>query len=172
MKIITFNGYYPQLARETFVAPGAYIIGNVYIDSCSSIWFNTVLRGDIDRITIGRETNVQDNSTLHTDEGYPTEIGDMVTVGHNSVLHGCTVEDEVLIGMGTVILNGSRVGAGAIVGAGALLPSGTVIPPGTLALGSPAKVVRELSSREHPTREGHYKQYWHRACCYMEHLGE
>ena len=165
---MSFNGENPEVVKDVYIAPGACIIGKVSAGKRSSVWFNAVIRGDIEPVTIGEETNIQDNATVHTDEGYPTSIGNRVTVGHNAVLHGCTVEDEALIGMGAMILNGSRVEKGALVGAGALVPPGKVIPAGTLALGSPAKVARELSPGEYPVKDGEYMRYMQRAQRYME----
>lgn len=127
-----------------FVAPGAIVVGEVAIGPRSSIWFNTVVRGDSERIAIGADTNVQDNSTVHVDDGLPAIIGDRVTVGHRAIVHGCVIEDDVLIGMGAVVLSGARVGAGSLVGASALVKEHDVIPPGSLVLGAPAKVVGEV----------------------------
>lgn len=159
--LIEFRDLKPRIAENVFIAPGAYIIGNVILEAYSSVWFNAVIRGDMDVIHIGSETNIQDNCSVHTDEGYPSKIGSRVTVGHNSVLHGCLIEDEALIGMGAVILNGARIGRGAIIGAGAVVTSGTVIPAGTLAVGSPAKVIRNLesSAARNDGREKAYQAY-------------
>lgn len=148
MGIYEFEGYKPQLGEDVFIAPGARIVGRVEIGRGSSVWFNTVIRGDVDEVTIGEETNIQDGCLLHEDPGCPLKIGNRVTVGHGAVLHGCTVEDGSLIGMGAIVLNGARVGKGAVVGAGALVVEGQEIPPGHLALGSPARVVRQLSAQE------------------------
>jgi len=154
-----YQGYYPRVAEDVFVAPGSYVIGRVQIGKKSSVWFNAVLRGDIDNIVIGEETNIQDNCTVHIDEGSPASIGDRVTVGHNSVLHGCTVEDDVLIGMGSVVLNGARIGKGTILGAGSVVPPGTEIPPNSLALGSPAKKVKDLTEEAEAGRKLTYQNY-------------
>jgi carbonic anhydrase/acetyltransferase-like protein (isoleucine patch superfamily) len=124
-----------------FVAPGAVVVGEVTLGARASIWFNTVVRGDTDRIAIGDESNIQDNSTVHVDEGSPALIGSRVTVGHRAVIHGCVVEDDCLIGMGAVVLSGARIGAGSLIGAAALVREGQVIPPGSLAVGMPARVV-------------------------------
>lgn len=138
----------PSVAGDVFLAPGVHVIGRVTIGEGSSIWFNTVVRGDINQITIGSHTNIQDNATVHTDPGFPTVIGNYVLVGHKAILHGCTVGDGALIGMGAVLLDGARVGANALVGAGALVREGGEIPAGTLAVGAPARVVRELKPEE------------------------
>lgn len=143
-----YGKFYPRLAESVFVAPGARIIGRVEIGEGSSVWYNTVIRADADGVKIGRETNIQDGCALHEDEGFPLVLGDRVSVGHNVILHGCTIEDGALVGMGAIVMNGARVGAGAVVGAGALVPQGHEIPAGCLAVGSPAKVVRPLSDKE------------------------
>lgn len=163
-----FQGHWPSLAEDMYTAPGAFIIGKVTVGSKSSVWFNAVIRGDMDYIIIGDETNIQDNATLHTDEGFPVTVGDRVTVGHNAVLHGCTVEDDALVGMGAVILNGARIGKGAIVGAGSLVTAGTEIPPHTLAVGSPAKVIRELDGDENTLETAQYKNYLRITKAYRE----
>lgn len=133
-----------RIAPDAFIAPGAVVVGDVKVGARSSVWFNTVVRGDSERIEIGAETNVQDNSVVHVDEGMPAIVGDRVTVGHRAIVHGCVVEDDVLIGMGAVVLSGARIGAGSLVGAAALVKEGQVIPPGSLVLGSPARVIGEV----------------------------
>lgn len=157
--IKTFKGCWPSFADNVYVAPGSFVIGNVVVGEKSSIWFNTVVRGDIDMIIIGEESNIQDNATLHTDTGYPVTVGNRVTVGHNAVLHGCTIGDDVLVGMGAIVLNGATVGEGAIIGAGSLVKAGAEIPPYTLAVGSPAKVVRELEKNKDGNDKAPYKEY-------------
>ncbi len=124
-----------------FVAPGAVIAGEVTLGPRSSVWFNTVIRGDSAPVALGAGSNVQDNSTVHVDEGYPALIGDRVTVGHRSIIHGCVIENDCLIGMGSVVLSGARIGAGSLIGAGALIKEGQEIPPGSLAVGAPARVI-------------------------------
>lgn len=146
--IYRYLDYEPNVADDVFLAPGVHIIGRVTIGEQSSIWFNTVVRGDINDITIGRYTNIQDNCTVHTDPGFPTVIGDYVLVGHKAILHGCTVGNGALIGMGATLLDGARIGENALVGAGALVREGAEIPAGTLAVGAPARVVRELTEKE------------------------
>lgn len=133
------------LHPESFVAPGAIVVGEVTLGRRASIWFNTVVRGDSDRVVIGEDTNVQDNSTVHEDEGFPALLGARVTVGHRAIAHGCVIEDDVLVGMGAVILSGAVIGRGSLVGASALVREKQVIPPGSLVLGAPAKVVGEVS---------------------------
>jgi carbonic anhydrase/acetyltransferase-like protein (isoleucine patch superfamily) len=127
-----------------FIAHGAIVLGDVQIGRGSSIWYNSVLRGDTDRITIGAETNIQDLSMIHADPGVPCVVGNRVTVGHRVILHGCFVDDDSLIGMGAVLLNGVRIGSGSVIGAGALVLENTEVPPGSLVLGFPAKVVRQV----------------------------
>lgn len=144
----TYKGIAPNIADNVYIAPGAQVIGDVQIGSGSSLWPNAVVRGDMAPITIGEETNIQDNSTLHVDSGHPLTIGNSVTVGHNAILHGCTIMDHALIGMGAIVLDGAKVGEFALIGAGSLIPPGKEIPPRSLVVGSPGKVVRELSEEE------------------------
>ncbi len=129
-----------------FLAPGAVVLGDVSIGRDASIWYNSVVRGDMAPITIGDETNIQDLTVMHVDEGIPCTIGRRVGVGHRAILHGCTVEDESLIGMGAVLLNGVHVGTGSVVGAGAVLPEGMQVPPGSLVLGVPGRIVRPVDA--------------------------
>lgn len=130
------------------VLEGARIVGNVRIGDGSSVWYNAVLRGDLEPIEIGRCSNIQDNCVVHTSRGYPVRVGDCVSVGHAAVLHGCIVADNVLIGMNSTILNGAVIGENSIVGAGAVITSGKEFPPGSLIIGTPARAVRELSDEE------------------------
>ncbi len=138
----------PAIHPTAFVAPGAAVIGAVTLGEESSVWFQTVLRADINRITIGPRSNVQDGAVVHLADDFGTSVGELVTVGHKAILHACTVADEVLVGMGAIILDGAEVGARSIIGAGALVTGGKKIPPGSLVLGSPGKVVRVLSLEE------------------------
>jgi carbonic anhydrase/acetyltransferase-like protein (isoleucine patch superfamily) len=151
-----FQGKTPQLGEGVFVAPNAEVIGDVAIGARSSIWYGAVLRGDVEKIRIGSETSIQDNTVIHVDSsGFSTVVGDRVTVGHSVILHGCRVGDDALIGMGSIVLNGAEVGDGAMLGAGSVVTPGTKIPPGMLAFGSPAKVRRPLSEEEKQhVREG------------------
>ncbi|MEI8235026.1 MAG: gamma carbonic anhydrase family protein [Verrucomicrobiota bacterium] len=134
----------PSIHPTAFVAPTAAIIGHVTLEEASSVWYNTVLRGDINRIHLGPRSNIQDGSVVHLADDYPVIIGELVTIGHMATIHACTIGDECLIGMGAIILDGAEIGARSIIGAGALVTSGTKIPPGSLVLGSPAKVVKTL----------------------------
>lgn len=138
----------PQLDPTAFTAPGSVLVGGVTLGSGSSVWYNAVLRADSDSITLGEGSNVQDGVTVHTDRGHPTVIGRNVSVGHNAVVHGCTVEDDCLIGMGSVVLSGAVIGAGSLVAGGAVVLEGTIIPPGSLVAGVPAKVRRALTAEE------------------------
>ncbi len=148
--LLAYKGTFPRLGKDVFIAPGAWVIGDVLIGDGSSIWFNTLVRGDVHFIRIGAQTNIQDNSTLHVTGGkFPLVIGDRVTVGHRAIVHGCVVEDDCMIGMGSIVMDGARIGAGSLVGAGAVVTPGTVVPPGSLVLGMPAVVVRPVNAREH-----------------------
>ena len=138
----------PTLHSTAFVAPGAVIVGDVALGEESSVWYHTTLRADINRIVIGPRSNIQDGAVIHLADDFGTHIGELVTVGHKAILHACTVADEVLVGMGAIILDGAEIGARSIIGAGALVTGGKKIPPGSLVLGSPAKVVRALSLEE------------------------
>ena len=147
--IHSFNHIFPKFPPTVFIEPSAQAIGDVEIGAQSSIWFGAVVRGDVHFIRIGARSNVQDLSVLHvTRKTHPLRIGDEVTVGHHVTLHGCTVFDRVLVGMGAILLDGAEVGEGSIIGAGALVTEGMKIPPGSLAMGVPAKVKRPLTDEE------------------------
>ncbi|HSH37826.1 MAG TPA: gamma carbonic anhydrase family protein [Chthoniobacterales bacterium] len=138
----------PRIHPSAFVVPGATVIGDVTLEAESSVWFGAVLRGDINRIVIGAQTNLQDGVIIHLSDDYPAIIGERVTVGHGAIVHACTVDDEVLIGMGAIILDGTEIGARSIVGANALVTGGMQIPAGSLVVGSPARVIRQLDLHE------------------------
>jgi gamma-carbonic anhydrase len=138
----------PALGRGVYVAPSANLIGDVRIGEESSVWFQCVLRADINGIEIGHRTNIQDGTVVHVADRFGTKVGNWVTVGHRAVLHACTVEDEVLVGMGAILLDGSVIGRRSIVGAGALVTAGTEVPPGSLVMGAPARILRSLSGEE------------------------
>jgi len=147
--ILTFKGHRPKLAADVLIASGACLIGDVEIGVSSSIWFNTTLRGDVHYIRIGARTNIQDNTVVHVTEAKaPTVIGSDVTIGHSAVIHGCTIEDLCLIGMGAVVLDGARIRERSFVAAGALVPPGKEFPPGSLIKGMPARVERPLTEKE------------------------
>ena len=149
MPILEFKGITPSIAKTATVFEPAVVVGDVTIGEESSVWYNTVIRGDVNKITIGDRTNIQDLSCLHvTYKKWPLVIGNNVTIGHMCMLHGCTIKDFVLVGMKACVMDGAVIGDHCLIGAGSLVTQGTEIPPGTLALGSPAKVVRELSNDE------------------------
>ena len=148
MPLYQLDDKVPQIADSAWVADSAQVIGDVHLAEDASIWFHATLRGDNDPITIGAGTNIQDGSVLHTDAGVPLTIGRHVTVGHMVMLHGCTIGDESLIGIGAVILNGARIGRHCLVGAGSLVTEGKEFPDGSMILGSPAKVVRMLTPEQ------------------------
>jgi carbonic anhydrase/acetyltransferase-like protein (isoleucine patch superfamily) len=145
---IPYNGITPTVHESVFIAPGAYIIGDVIIDEESTVWFNAVLRGDDGPITIGKRCSIQDNTTVHLYEGSPVVIGDDVTIGHNVILHGCKIGRSSIIGMGSTLLDNVEVREECIIGANTLLAGGIKIPPRSLVLGSPGKVVRELTEKD------------------------
>ncbi|MDQ0936052.1 gamma carbonic anhydrase family protein [Streptomyces turgidiscabies] len=149
--ITGIGGRDPKVDEDVFVAPTSSVIGDVTLRAGASVWYGAVLRGDVERISVGARSNIQDNCTLHADLGFPVTIGERVSVGHNAVVHGATVEDDCLIGMGATVLNGAVIGAGSLVAAQALVPQGMEVPPGSLVAGVPAKVRRELTVEE---REG------------------
>ena len=148
MAIYELDGVAPQVAASAWVADSAQVMGDVRLGEDASVWFATVVRGDCESISIGAGSNVQDASVLHADIGQPLVIGERVTVGHQVMLHGCTIGDESLIGIGAVVLNGARIGRNCLVGAGSLVTEGKEFPDGSMILGSPARVVRQLSPEQ------------------------
>ena len=158
--ITAYKGISPQIAASAFVAPGAHIIGDVHVGEHSSVWFNCVLRGDCYYIRIGENTNIQDGTVIHVTNGrFPTIIGARVTVGHSVVLHGCTVKDRSLIGIGSIVLDDVTVGEESFVAAGSLVTPGTVIPPRSMVMGAPAKVRREVTDEEVARIDQHWQHY-------------
>jgi carbonic anhydrase/acetyltransferase-like protein (isoleucine patch superfamily) len=148
-RILTIAGVpAPSVDERAFVAAGAVIVGDVRLAAGSSVWYNAVLRAEAEPIRLGEDSNLQDAVVCHVDAGYPLTVGRGVSVGHGAVLHGCTVEDDCLIGMGATVLNGSVIGSGSLVAAGAVVLEGTIVPPGSLVAGVPGKVRRELSEEE------------------------
>lgn len=145
--IYALDDLIPELADDAWVAPDANVIGRVRLGAGASVWFGATLRGDNDWITVGAGSNIQESSVLHTDMGYPLTIGRDCTIGHNVILHGCTIGDESLIGMGATVLNGARIGRNCLIGAGALITEGKEIPDGALVMGSPGRVVRMLDDQ-------------------------
>jgi carbonic anhydrase/acetyltransferase-like protein (isoleucine patch superfamily) len=144
----TFLRKQPVLGRDVYIARTAVVLGDVTLGDQASVWYGAVLRGDINRIVVGRGSNVQDNAVLHLADDYPCILGDYVTVGHSANVHACTIGDECLVGMGATVLDGAVVGAQCLIGANALVTPGMIIPPGSMVLGSPAKVVRPLKDSE------------------------
>src|SRR3954447_26636898 len=148
MALYQLDEHTPRLGDGAWVADSAQVIGNAELGPDASVWFGTVVRGDTERLSVGRGSNVQDGSVLHTDPGFPLVIGENVTIGHQVMLHGCTVGDGSLVGIQAVVLNGARIGRNCLVGAGSLVPEGREYPDGSLILGAPAKVVRELTAEQ------------------------
>ena len=144
----SFRGRQPAVAASAYVDPSAQVIGDVRLGERTSVWANVTIRADINSVTIGDDTNVQDNSCLHVDDDKPVVIGERVVIGHSCTVHGCTIEDDCLIGMGSTILNGARVGAGSIVAAGSLVLERQEIPPRSMVMGSPAKIRRQTTDEE------------------------
>ncbi len=148
MAIESYGGVWPVIDSTAFVAASADVIGRVTIGEEASVWYHATVRGDIHEVVIGPRSNVQDNVVVHLADDYGCYLGELVTVGHGAIIHACTIKDEVLVGMGAIVLDGAVIGERSIIGAGALVTGGTEIPPGSLVLGSPAKVVRALSLEE------------------------
>ncbi len=143
-----FQDKVPVIHDSCFIAETAVVIGEVSVEEEGNIWYNTVVRGDVEPIVIGKRTNVQDQCMVHTSSGFPTTLGDDVTIGHGAIIHGCTIESNVLVGMGAIVLDGAHIESNVMVGAGALVAPGKRIPSGVLVMGSPAKVVRDLTEEE------------------------
>jgi carbonic anhydrase/acetyltransferase-like protein (isoleucine patch superfamily) len=146
--IVAFGDARPAVHPEAWIAPGAVLVGRTDIAARASVWYGAVVRADMDSITLGARSNIQDGCVVHTDYGFPTAVGEGVSVGHRAVLHGCTIGDDVLVGMGAIVLNGARVGDGCLLAAGTVVLEGTQIPPGSLVAGVPGKVRRELTAEE------------------------
>jgi gamma-carbonic anhydrase len=158
--IRSYRGRMPQIPASAYIDPDAVIIGDVTMGELSSVWPGVVIRGDVNWIRIGARTNIQDGSVLHVmKDTHPLVLGDAVTVGHGVILHGCTIESNVLIGMGSILLNGAKIGAGSIVAAGTLVPEGTVVPPGSLFMGHPGKLRRALTPEDQAGIEAYAARY-------------
>ena len=164
----SFRGVAPRIAPSAYIDPAAVVIGDVEIGARSSVWPITSLRGDLAAIRIGEETNIQDGTVIHTDEGFPTLIGNRVTVGHSAVIHGCVIEDESVIGIGATVLTGARIGRGAVVAAGALVTEGTEVAPDTLVMGAPAKPRRAVSAEEQARFRKGVENYAERSQIYLK----
>ena len=168
--IYSLDGLAPRLGRDVYVAPNASVIGDVDLGDLVTVWFGAVLRGDVERLTVGRRSNVQDNSVLHSDPGSPLTLGEGVTVGHRVILHGCTIGDGALIGMGATVLNDARVGRNCLVGANALITEGKEFADGMLIVGSPARVKRPLTPEELARLAGSADRYAERGRIYQKAL--
>ena len=162
----------PQVAGSAWVAPGAFVIGDVHLGEESSVWYGAVLRGDTESIRIGARTNVQDGCILHADPGYPAVVGDGCVLGHNAVVHGCQIEDNCLVGMGATILNGAKIGAGSIVAAGAVVPEGREFQPRSLIVGVPAKRAGDVTDEQAADIERGASEYVERAAAHRGSLGQ
>lgn len=158
-KLIALDGKAPRLGSRVFVADGAVLVGDVEVGDDSSVFYNAVLRGDLAPIQIGKRTNIQDNVTIHVSTGMGVVVGDEVTVGHNAVLHACTIEDNVMVGMGAIVMDGAHIKKNCIVGAGAVVTQGREFPENSLVLGAPAHVVRELTTEEIEGVRGGMERY-------------
>ncbi len=165
----TFLRQRPKLGQGVYLARGAIVVGDVTLGDFSSVWFNAVLRSDINRIVVGHHTNIQDNAVLHVDDEFACVVGNYVTVGHSAILHGCTVGDESLVGMGAVILDGAVIGRQCLIGAKALVTQGSQIPEGSLVLGIPAKVVRPLTNDERQQLKRSAEKYVAGTAYYLRH---
>ena len=164
-----YKGIHPRVHPTAYVDASAQVIGDVEIGEASSVWMNVVIRGDVHHIRIGQRSNVQDGTIVHVMRGtHPTTIGDDVTIGHAAVVHGCTLRDRILVGMGAILLNGVDVGADSIVAAGTLLPEGARIPPRSLVMGSPGKVRRELTDADLASIRGYAERYVEYRLDYMQ----
>ena len=146
--VLPIGGSVPDIAAAAFIAPGVVLVGAVVLGAGTSVWYGSVLRADSSTITVGRDVNIQDGCILHSDVGFPAVLGDRVSLGHGAIVHGATVEDDVLIGIRATVLNGARIGTGSLVAAGAVVRPGTVVPPGSLVVGVPAQVRRPVTEEE------------------------
>jgi gamma-carbonic anhydrase len=167
----TFVRRQPNIGQGVYIAPGAVVLGDVTLGDYSSVWYNAVLRGDINHIEVGHHSNIQDNCVLHLADEYPCVIGNYVTVGHGAIVHACTVGNEVLVGMGAIILDGAVIGDQTIIGAGALVTQGQGVPAGSMVLGSPATVVRSLNAEERGRLKGFADKYVEVAAYYLRRRG-
>ena len=170
--ILPVNGVTPEVSDALFLAPGVIIVGAVTLGQGTSVWYGTVLRADGGTITIGRDVNIQDGCIMHADPGFPAVLGDRVSLGHGAVVHGSTVEDDVLIGMRATVLNGARIGTGSLVAAGAVVRPGTVVPPGSLVAGVPAQVRRAVTDEERASILQTTKNYHAHAAAHLRTIAE
>ncbi len=172
MTIYALADLRPQIDSSAWIAPDANVIGNVQLDAKTSVWFGSTLRGDGERIIVGEGSNVQENCVFHTDLGFPLTIGKNCTIGHKVMLHGCTIGDNSLVGMGATILNGAKIGKNCLIGAGALITENKVIPDGSLVMGAPGKVVRELDAQAIKMLEASALHYQENAARFAKDLTE
>jgi carbonic anhydrase/acetyltransferase-like protein (isoleucine patch superfamily) len=170
MNLFSFDGASPSVDQKAFVAPNATVVGRVSIGPDSSVWFQCVARGDINSVTIGKQTNIQDACLLHVTHKNPLVIGDRVTVGHGAILHGCEIQSDCLVAMGAIVLDGAVVGEGSLIGAGSLVPPGMQVPPGSLVMGVPGKVVRQLTADDKERLQTGWKNYVGYATSYRQQL--
>ena len=172
MTLYALGEHVPALPEDGdyWIAPDANVIGQVALASATSVWFGCTLRGDNEPIEVGQGTNIQENCVVHTDPGFPVKIGANCTIGHKAMIHGCTIGDGTLVGMGATVLNGAVIGEGCLIGAGALVTEGKVIPPGSLVMGMPGKVVRELDDETKAFNLGAAEKYRNRMRTYRETL--
>lgn len=161
MFIEEYKGIKPTISKTAKIFPSAVVAGNVILGDNVSIWYNATVRGDMAAVHIGDNTNVQDNAVIHTNTGHPTVIGKNVTIGHSAIVHACTVEDNALIGMGSVILDGACIGEGSLVGAGCLVPPNKIVPKHTLVVGNPMRIIRELTEDEIEGSKINADHYFH-----------
>jgi carbonic anhydrase/acetyltransferase-like protein (isoleucine patch superfamily) len=167
--IRAYRGIVPKIAASAYIDPSAQVIGDVVVGERSSIWPNVTARGDVNSIRIGNDSNIQDNSVLHCDADlFPLQIGNRVSVGHLAMLHGCTVEDDCLIGIGAVILNGAKIGKGSVIAAGAVVPEGAELPPDSMVMGVPAKVKRQVTEEERRRFDENARHYVEAARIYKD----
>ena len=158
----------PNVHSSAFIAPGAVVLGDVTLGAESSVWYTAVLRGDVAAITVGSQTNIQDGTIVHVDDGFPCKIGKRVGVGHRAIVHGCTIEDDCLIGMGSILLNGVYIGSGSVIAAGAVVPEGMRVPPGSLVMGVPGRIVRQVDTELAARIQSTWEHYVQRAKEYKE----
>ena len=168
--LLPFEGVSPEVAASAWVAPGAFVIGDVVLGEESSVWYGAVLRGDTEPVRVGARTNIQDGCVLHADPGFPAVIGEGCVIGHNAVVHGCEVGDGCLVGMGATIINGAKIGAGSIVAAGAVVPENREFPPRSLIVGLPAKRIGEVTEEQTKDIELGVNTYVERASAHRESL--
>jgi carbonic anhydrase/acetyltransferase-like protein (isoleucine patch superfamily) len=171
VNLLPHDGTSPRVAESAWVAPGAYVIGDVHLGEESSVWYGAVLRGDTEPIRIGARTNVQDGCILHADPGYPAVVGEGCVVGHNAVVHGCEIGDDCLVGMGATILNGAKIGDGSIVAAGAVVPEGREFPPRSLIVGIPGNHIGDVTDEQAADIQRGASEYVERASAHRVSLG-